>query len=261
MTATGCRHARRSGARGPAWFRPLRAAGFVLACLSAPLHAQSLRTTGEVAIASQLVDQGLALTPGTPVLQGSLSWASSGGWSLGIAAAVEVRSPADPVLTVARVSRSWAPSGDWLVQAGVLHYDYRSNRGWAMPDRSVANLYLTYRDTVSFGVLASRVSGDKPNRVLGAADVGISWPLTARASLSAGAGVAQSLASRYYGRYRGRRYGPAPVRVYGYGSLGLAWREGPWRLQLDRTTNSLGDRSVYGTRGSQGWVATCSRAF
>lgn len=261
MTATGCRHAHGSGARGPAWSRPLRIAGFVLACLTAPLHAQSLRATGEIALVSRLVDQGLALTPETPVLQGSVSWASPGGWSLGVAAAVEVRSPADPVLSVARVSHSWMPSGDWLVQAGILHYDYRSNRGRAMPDRSVANLYVSYRDTVTFGVLASRVSGDKANRVLGAADVGISWPLTARASLSAGAGVAQSLASRYDGGYRGHRYGPGPVRVYGYGSLGLAWREGPWRLQLDRTTNSLGDRSVYGARASQGWIATCSRAF
>ncbi len=233
----------------------------MLACLCAPLPAQSLRTTGEVAVASQLVDQGLALTPGTPVLQGSIAWASPGGWSFGVAAAVEARAPTEPVLSVARVSRAWLPSGDWLVQAAMLHYDYRPDGGQGMPDRSVATLSLAYRDTVSLGVSASRLGGDMANRVLGAADVGISWPLTARTSLSAGAGVAQAPASRYYARYRSRRYGPGPVRVYGYGSLGLVWRDGPWRLQLDRTANSLGDRSVYGARASQEWVATCSRAF
>jgi hypothetical protein len=227
------------------------------------VNAQS-RVDGKIALSSQLVDRGLAITPATPILQGAVSWASSSGWSLGAAGAVETGSPGTPVMALARVSRAWAPSAEWQAQASLLYYDYRAT---AMPDRLDANLYFTYRDLVSFGVSAIRIDNPRaPRRLAGAADATLSWPIARHLSLSAGAGIGQATITTYgyrrppslYGAARAYRYDH--VRSYAYGSLGVAWSDGPWRLQVDRNMNSLGDRRVYGAR-APGWVATLSRAF
>lgn len=241
------------------------------ACLPTAVHAQS-RVDGKIALASQLVDRGLAVTPATPVLQGAVSWASPTGWSLGVAGAVETRSPGTPVMALARVSHTWAPSAEWQAQASLLYYDYHAN---GIPDRLDANVYFTYRDILSFGLSAIRVDNPRaPRRVTGAADATLSWPLTRHLSLSAGAGIAQATVTVYGPRYPpghppgsppyyyggGHAYRYDRVQRYGYGSIGLAWSDGPWRLQVDRNMNSLGARRVYGDR-APGWVATLSRAF
>jgi uncharacterized protein (TIGR02001 family) len=234
----------------------LLAAGWLLAGLAAPAHAQSSRFGGEVALASQLVDQGIAITADEPVLQGAVSWMAPGGWSFGVAGGVEARSPGTPVFTLARASHAWTPSADWLVQASLLYYDYRSRGRAAAPDRMHANLYFTWRDTLTFGVSAIHPAGDHPRRVLGAADAEIGWPLGRHFTLSAGAGVAQALVVRGY-HYRYER-----VEGYRYGNLGLAWNEGPWRLQVDRTANSLGARGAYSGAGTPSdWVATLAWSF
>lgn len=240
---------------------PLLATLAVLACVAGPVHAQASRFSGEVALASQLVDRGLAITPSTPIMQGAISWLSADGWSIGIAGGVEVRSPGTPVVVLARVSRSWALSGDWGAQASLLHYDYRTSHGRGIPDRTEANLHFSYRDSVTLGISAIRASGDPDQRMLAAADVDASWPLTRHVSLTAGAGVAEAAVRSHdpggHGYYRdGYR-----TMLYGYGSLGLAWSNGQWRLQLDRNMNSLGARRAYGTRTPSHWVATVSRAF
>src|SRR3546814_13830287 len=94
-----------------------------------------------------------------------------------------------------------------------------------------------------------RPSGDQARRLLGAADVEVSYPLARHLSLTAGAGIAQASAGSY--RYGGYRYGPKNVRdrvqLYGYGSLGLAWSDGALSLQLDRNMKRLGDRRLSGT--------------
>jgi uncharacterized protein (TIGR02001 family) len=235
----------------------------VLACLSTPSHAQSSPFGGEVALASRLVDRGLAITPGTPILQGALSWTSPDGWSLGAAGSAEVRS-GEPVVALARASRAWAPSDDWLVQAGLLYYDYRAGSGTGFPDRVEANLAFSYRDIATFGVSAIHPFTGRGQRLLGAADANLSWPLTQRLSLVAGAGIAQaSVRARYYRagyRYRGR--GQVRTQLYGYGNLGLGWAGGPWSLRLERNLASLdADRIYYGTGDAPGWVATVSRSF
>lgn len=234
------------------------------ACLPAAVLAQS-RLDGKIALSSQLVDRGLAITPATPILQGAVSWASPAGWSLGVAAAVETRSPGTPVMALGRLARAWAPSAEWQAQASLLYYDYRA-RG--MPDRVDANVYFTYRDLLSLGVSAIRVDNPRaPRRVTGAADATLNWPVARHLSLSAGAGVGQATITTYGYRAApnppgaGRRYYRYDyVRMYGYGSVGLAWSDGPWRLQVDRSMNSLGERRVYGA-GAPGWVATLSLAF
>jgi hypothetical protein len=238
----------------------LQAVALLAAGLAAPVHAQSSRFSGELALSSQLVDQGIAITAGEPVLQGAVSWMAPGGWSLGVAGGVEARSPGTPVFALARVSHAWAPSADWLAQASLLYYDYRGEGRAAQPDRTHANLYFTYRDTLTFGVSAIHPAGDHPRRVLGAADAEIGWPLGRHLSLSAGAGIAQALVVGYRGGYYGYRY--ERVEAYRYGSLGLAWNRGPWRLEVQRTTNSLGSRGgYYGAGTPSDWLATLGWSF
>ena len=233
------------------------------ACLPAIVHAQS-RVDGKIALSSQLVDRGLAITPATPILQGAVSWAVPAGWSLGVAGAVETRAPGTPVMALGRVSRAWSLSAQWQAQASLLYYDYRASR---MPDRLDANVYFTYRDLVSFGVSAIRLDNPRaPRRVAGAADATLSWPVARHLSLSAGAGIGQATITTYgprrppYDYGAGRTYRYDHVRRYGYGSLGLAWSDGPWRLEVERNMNSLGRLRVYGGV-APGWVATLSRAF
>lgn len=229
--------------------------------VSASAHAQSSPFGGEIALASQLVDRGLPLAADTPVLQGAASWASAGGWSLGLAGGVEVRS-GQPVLGLARASRTWAPSGDWLVQASLLYYDYRGGDGGTR-DRADASVAFTYRDTVTFGVSALHPIGGWGQRLLGAADANVSWPLTPHLSFVAGAGVAQAtVRPRYRAGYHYRSRGHGRLQSYGYGNLGLAWAGGPWRLRIDRNLASLdAGRAYYGSGGSPDWVATVSWSF
>lgn len=234
----------------------------MLASLAAPLHAQSSRLSGEVALASQLVNQGLAVTPATPILQGAVSWTSPDGWSLGLAGGVEVRSPGRPVVALARVSRFWPLSGDWLAQASLLYYDYRAEGGSGIPDRADASIYFIYRDTVTLGLSAIRVSGDRDRRLRGAADIDANWPLTQHLSVTAGVGIAQANVVSYgHGGYRhpGPRYDS--VQLYGYGNVGLAWSDAPWHLRLDRNRSSMGSRRAYGAQPPSTWVATLSRSF
>jgi hypothetical protein len=248
--------------------RALLPVAFAVACAHVPAHAQS-RFGAKVALASQLADRGVAISSATPILQGAVSWTSASGWSLGLAAGTELRDPGTPVLAVARASRAWAPSADWLVQASLLHYDYRRAGGRGRragnPDRLDASLYFSYRDSLNFGLSAMRQDGGTGQRVLGAADASLSWPLARHLSLSAGAGIAQANVAAYRrrpypggGGTYGYRYDR--VQVYGYGNLGLAWSDGPWRLQVDRNASSLGDRRVYGER-TPAWLATLSRSF
>ena len=268
MTTPRRRFIRNSRASPPTRLRScpvLLATAVALACRPAPLQAQASRIGGEVALASHLVDRGLAITPATPVLQGAISWASPGGWSLGLAGGVEARSPGRPVMALARVSRSWALSDDWRAQAGLLYYDYRRNR---MPDRAEANLYFTYRDSVTLGLSAIHVGDDGERHFRGAVDVAVSWPLTRHVSLSAGAGIAEVAVGSYgpghhsyYEHGYGYGYGYSRLRTYGYGNLGLAWSDGPWRLQVDRNMNSLGARRVYGAHAPPHWVASLTRSF
>jgi hypothetical protein len=263
MAARGGRGIQVPGTRATGGFAVLSAMLALAALLAvpcAPLHAQS-RFGGNVALASQLVDRGLAITADTPVLQGELFRNSPGGWSFGVAGGAEAAS-GRPVIALARVSRAWALPGDWMAQAGLLYYDYRGALGGTVPDRVDANLYVTYRDTLTLGLSASHASGRHDQRLLGAADLGFRWPLAQHISVSAGAGIAQaSIGSYGPPGYPYRAYRYEHVRIYGYGNLGLAWSDGPWRLQVDRTRSSLGARRAYGARSASPWVATLSRAF
>ncbi|UJM86988.1 hypothetical protein [Rhodanobacter denitrificans] len=226
------------------------------------LHAQSARVAGTVALGSQLVDRGLAITPATPTVQAAASWISSTGWSVGLSASAEVRSPGRIVQTLLQGSRHWPLSGDWQMQASVLYYRYSGDARSTAYDRGEAGVNWLYRDILTFGLSASRSIGSADRRTRAAADLDFYWPLTEHAFVSAGAGVAHVPPARYshyrqYGHYRpGDGEG-----FYRYGHVGLMWVDGAWRLELDRVMTDLGSRWSTRDMGAQPWIATLSRSF
>ena len=249
--------------------RLLRAvAGVVLlvagASLALPARAQSSTVNGTVALSSQLVDRGQAITRRTPVLQGAVSWTLPAGWSLGLSAGTEVRSPGRVVEALAQASRHWSLSDDWQMQAGLLYYRYPGSRRSRAYDRAETGLDWTYRDVLSLGLSAIYLFGTRQHQPRGAADLNLHWPLTRQLSLSAGAGVAQTLAQPY----RRYRYGyDYPVRsksrneLYGYGHLGLLWDHGPWRVEFDRLLGDRATRRQWDAMDASAWVATLSRSY
>ena len=239
------------------------------ACLSTSLHAQSGNFSGTVALSSQLVDRGLAMTPSTPILQGAASWISPAGWSLGLSAGVEVRSPGHLAEAIAQASRFWSLSSDWQVQGNLLYYNYHNNGRTGVFDRAETGVNWIYRDVLTLGLSANWFIGASDHGPHGAADIGFHWPLARHFSFSAGAGVAQTLTTAYgshsygYGYERGHGYDYDYDRVstYRYGHAGLVWSYGPWRAELDRIVTDLDWNQPANSLSAPSWVATISRSF
>jgi len=269
---------RRCPARGGPVFLVVTgfAALIVGACLTPALHAQSTPFNGTVALSSQLVDRGQAMTSSTPILQGAASWTSPAGWSLGLSGSAEVRSPDRLVAALAQVSRHWSLAGDWQMQANLLYYHYAGTARSRAFDRAETGLSWSYRDVLTLGLSAIHVVGSQSrHRLRGAADISVHWPLARHFSLSAGAGIAQSPIAPYnaYG------YGHAGPHEYGhdghtgsyshrrsedfhsYGHVGLLWSRGPWRIELDRILADPETRWQWDVMGASPWVATVSWSF
>lgn len=232
-------------------------------CLSPALHAQSTTFNGTVALSSQLVDRGQAITGNTPIVQGAASWTFPAGWSVGLSGAAVVRSPSRLAEALVQASRHWSLSDDWQMQASLLYYRYSTGNRSGTSDRTETGLNWTYRDVLTMGLSAIYVLGAEGHRPRGAADLSLHWPLAEHVSVSAGAGVAQSLAAPY----RPYRYGHSwPYRhdstgLSRYGHVGLLWAKGPWRIELDRIMADPATRRQRDYLGASPWVATISRSF
>lgn len=251
-------------ARGRRWDTGFALSAAVAAMLPLPLCAQSNGLGGTVALSSQLVDRGVAITPATPILQGAASWTSPTGWSAGLSASTELRSPGHVVEALAQASRAWSLSNDWQMQSGLLYYSYPGNSRSRAYDRAELGVNWLYRDILSFGVSAAHVfrSGGQSPRA--AADLSLHWPLWRQLSLSAGAGVAQTLIAppRYshYSHDHAEPYAYRPPNHYAYGHAGLTWSNGPWAVALDRVATHPRIRGQNGLTVSP-WVATLSWSF
>ena len=234
-------------------------------CCPLTLRAQSQAFNGTLALSSQLVDRGLAVTPATPILQGAASWTSSGGWSLGLSGSTEVRSPNHLAEAFAQASRSWLLSPDWQMQASLVYYDYPNNAQSKVFDRTETGLNWRYRDVLTLGLSAIYPIGAKEHEPRGALDIDFHWPLPRHFSLSAGAGFAQSVAAPYnpydYENRHANSYGYSRVASYGYGHAGLGWSRGSWRVELDRIATSSDVRRQGGELSTSPWVATLSLSF
>ncbi len=231
--------------------------------LSPALDAQSTTFNGTVALSSQLVDRGQAITGNTPIVQGAASWTFPAGWSLGLSGGAAVRSPGRLAEALVQGSRHWTLSNDWQMQASLLYYRYSSGNRGGTSDRAETGLNWTYRDVLTLGVSAIYVLGAEGHRPRGAADLSLHWPLAEHLSLSAGAGVAQSLAASYrpYRYDQARSYRPDRAGLSNYGHVGLLWTQGPWRIELDRIMADPETRRQRYYLGASPWVATISRSF
>lgn len=236
----------------------LLATALAAALCTTTLHAQTNTLSGTVALGSQLVDRGMALTPVTPILQGALTWTSAGGWIVGLQAATVLRSPGQDEALV-QLGHYWSLSEDWRMLADATYYDYPGNAQASAYARTEAGVSWMYRDVLTLGLSAIRLTSSNDHTVRGAADFDFHWPLPWQLSFAAGAGVTQSLVR---GGPHAYEYGYAPGSpYYGYGHAGLIWAHGPWRVELDRiaTTMTIG-RHVDGLTAAP-WVATLSWSF
>jgi uncharacterized protein (TIGR02001 family) len=226
----------------------------VLVALSAagslPAHAGDW--SGTVAVSSQLVDRGVAVTPPAPIAQGAVSWVSRNGWSLGVSASYQTRDPGRVAETLAQVAKSWTLSDDWQVQAGLLDYRYPGGgTGVRSYDRTELGASLIWRDVLTASASAIKLV-HRGGGLRGAADVGFRWPLAWHVSATGGIGLAQYLAplSQYY---------PNRPNRYSYGHGGLVWQEGAWRIELIHVfTNRERNR---GEQRVSPWTATVALTF
>ncbi len=236
--------------------RPFVAVGRSLAvsaialALAAPVPAHPA-ANGEVALSSQLVDRGIAVTRPGPALQGAMSWVWPSGWSLGLAGGIELRHPDHLAEELIQVSHYWPASADWRMQGRVLYYHYSevTRRGFYE-----AGLDWIYRDILTVGV-SGIYTADRDHRLRPAADLDFRWPLQRDFSLAAGAGVS-SYARPPYGQYE-----HGSVSYYRYGHLGVLWNRGPWQFKLDRLLVRPQDRDRMHRSAPSPWLATLSRSF
>jgi uncharacterized protein (TIGR02001 family) len=226
------------------------------ACFAVSAQAQSTDLSGEVALTSQLVDRGLALTPATPAVQAALAWTLPKGWSLAVSGGSEIRSLGDISESLAQLSRSMPLSGDWQMQAGLLYYHYAGNAQARIYDRAEASLDWTYRDILTFGLSADYAVDARESRVRPAADINFHWPLPWHFSFSASAGVAHYVIAPY-----SHAYGYDYTGSYGYGHAGLLWSTGAWRVELDRVFVDESIRRRWGDLAASPWLGTISWSF
>ncbi|GLQ95055.1 TorF family putative porin [Dyella acidisoli] len=248
--------------------RSLPLAALSAALFTAPLHAQSNTLSGAVAVSSQLIDRGLAVSPVTPILQGNVTWTSASGWMLGLSAATETRSPGHGSEAMAQVAHYWSLTDDWRMQAGVVYYGYPGNPEGRPFDRVETGLNWMYRDVLSIGLAAITLTHGSDHSPTGAADVDFHWPLPQNFAVSAGLGVAQPLtrSGGYWGYVSGGAYNWYAYHrsermrsYYGYGHVGLSWGYESWRVELDRVFTDP-DIRRQGSAAAP-WVATISWAF
>ena len=236
---------------------PTALAALALVSACSPLHAQSRALGGTVALTSQLVDRGLPITSTRPVLQGELRWDSPTGWSLGAAAASELRTPRLAV-GLLHVARSWSLSENWQMQASLLYYDAPRREGARGYRRAEADLAWIYRDVFTFNLAALHPLGRRDDRTEPAAEANLRWPVTRHLSLLAGAGVAR-FQQTYYGDAGYNRESHAGY--YRYGQAGVTWNAGRWRIELDRVATGGAPPPRRYTGGLSSWLATVSWSF
>jgi hypothetical protein len=233
---------------------------FAATGIPVPARAQS-SFGGEVAVGSQLVDRGLAVTPARPVVQGAVSWTTPGGWALGVSAGALMRSPGNIAESLVQGSRAWVVSTDWQVQAGLMYYRYTRIGNTREYKRAEAAMGWVYRDTLTLSLSAVRGISALDEKVRPGADIDFRWPLPLHLGVSAGAGFSQTLVvAERYGANGARTFYPR-MAAYRYGHLGLSWERGPWRMELERVGTDLSRRNRRDNPGAAPWIGTVSFAF
>lgn len=226
-------------------------ATIIAACLLIPIHARAGDLSGGVAITSQLVDRGLAITPAAPALQGAVSWTTPSGWSLALSGGVELDSPGHVAAAVVQLGRTFLLSENWRIQTGILYYHYASRLRANVYEPGV---YLAYRDLLTFGVSCAYFPGDDKHKLHPAADLNFHRPLAGDFWITGGVGITRYTVSygnpeHYYTGY------------YRYGQAGLMWSHGTWQVKLDRVLIDPAAPGYLRWLAASSWLATISWSF
>lgn len=237
----------------PTFGRRLCSRGVLLATVLLAPFAARAAATGELALSSQLVDRGIAITRPGVALQGAASWNWPSGWSLGVSGGFDLRDPDHLADGVVHVSRFQNLSDDWQMQTRLLYYHYS---GIVHAGFYEAGVDWVYREMLTFGLSAIYSAGNQ--RLRPAADVDLNWPLRWNLSLAAGLGVA-GYSVPVNGSYG--NYGKGPASYYRYGHLGLMWRHERWQFRLERMLIGTEDRERMGRLAASPWLATLSMSF
>jgi len=222
-------------------------------CAAVPFApVDSISVGGTVALDSQLVDRGIAITEPGPILQGALHVSTPSGWSAGLSTSVQSRSPGGVVGVIGQIARSWVLSGNWQMQSSLSYYRYPGHGQARTYDRSELGVSWIYRDVLTLGVSGTHLDRYGGQRPRGAADLGLRWPLAHGFAASASLGVAQELLPPRGNGYERRNH-------YYYGHLGMSWDHGPWRVELAHMVSHR-DR-LYFQPDISPWIATVSWTF
>lgn len=235
---------------------------FAATGMPVPVHAQS-NFSGQVAVGSQLVDRGLAITSARPVVQGAVNWATPEGWSVGVSAGALMRSPGNIAESILQASRAWVVSTDWQVQASAMYYRYTRSGSSRVYTRAEAGMAWVYRDTLTLSLSAVRALHSPDHEVRPGADIDFRWPLPRDLSFSVGAGISQALVlvGGYYEHDIWVRHPHLDAATYRYGHAGLAWTRGRWQVELERVATDLGDRGRRANLDAAPWIGTVSLSF
>lgn len=220
-------------------------------CISSTTHAGDW--SGTVAVSSQLVDLGVAVTRDTPVVQGGANWLSRDGWAVGVFTSYQTGAPRHWAEGIVQVAKAWQASDNWQLQGNLLHYRYPSSDKSARAlDRTELGGTLMYRDVLALSVWTIELA-HRPGGLRSEADAGLRWPLTAHLSASAAVGIAQYLAPyRWYPNNKRPDW-------FSYGHAGLRWDNGPWQIEVLRIASNF-QRTRYEPPIAP-WVMTVARHF
>jgi uncharacterized protein (TIGR02001 family) len=145
-----------------------------------------------VAVTTDYVYRGVSQTRGEPALQGGLQVQLPRGWSAAAwASTIDYGGPSGHELDL-QLAHTWSLNGDWSAQLALTHYDYSTHDAGYDYDELSATLTYGQRiaASVSWSPNTSRygawtLARDRPAI---AYELSLLQPLSARWSLSAGAG-------------------------------------------------------------------------
>ncbi len=216
----------------------------LLTCTGAA--AQSRSVAGELVVSTDLTDRGIVIGARQPVVQALATLYDTAGWSLGMAIGVQ-DTHQNPHQVLARAAYGWMVSNTWQAQASLLYYGYPSSPALQFFDRLEMGTAWSYRDVLVLGLSTNQYRYAAPGQARPdwAADLALRWPLGGQVALSAGFGQA---------RLSGQG-------GYGYGNVGLVWRQGVWRAEFSYLATDERARTLFGNGAARHGSVLLARTF
>lgn len=219
----------------------------ICACAWAPnALAQARELSAELALSSELTERGAFVGERKPVLQGAATLYDPSGWSVGLAMGMQ-EGGSRTSRVIVRTAYDWILTNDWQSQSSLQYYAYPGDRAAQVSDRAEAGLNFGFRDLWVIGVSVFHYPHTRSDiaPLRWTVDVGARWPLSERVSLIATLGHASV-------QPRGR---------YSYGSTGLAWHQGTWRIELNYLSADDRARSLLRSATPGHWSAAFTHSF